>query len=176
MWRIRSACSGCAASAHAAAPPSKLMKLRRLIRSRQKRTFSSARRMSALPSKADILTQRITDPKTEIAAGYSKQHRRALAVIGWRKRYQARKVRPRSFWELVMSCYSHSERDTAFAAPRKFSFRAVLSRIADHLHRARDRPGAYRLSQERSSRRARPGNNDIRDRQPLPLKRQQNGS
>jgi len=38
-----------------------------------------------------------------------------------------------------MSCYSHSERDAAFAAPRKFSFRAVLSRLADHLHRARDR-------------------------------------
>ena|SRR6516165_8273973 len=142
MWCIRLACSACAASAHAAAPPSKLMKLRRLIRSRQKRTFSSARRMAALPSKADVLTQRITDPKTEIAAGYSKQHRRALAplaVIGWRKRYQARKVRPRSFWELVMSCYSHSERDAAFAAPRKFSFRAVLSRVADHFHRARDR-------------------------------------
>src|SRR6516162_10347144 len=94
--------------------------------------------MSALPPKADILTQRITDPKTEIAAEYSKQHRRALtplAEIGWRKRHQARKVRPRSFWELVMSCY----RDAAFAAPRKFSFRAVLSRVADHFHRARDR-------------------------------------
>jgi hypothetical protein len=39
-------------------------------------------------SKADILTQRITDPKTEIAAEYSKRHHRALAplaVIGWRK-------------------------------------------------------------------------------------------
>ena len=98
--------------------------------------------MSALPPRADILTQRITDPKTEIAAKYSNQHRRALAgltVIGWRKRHQARKVRPRSFWELVMSCYSHSERDAAFAAPWKFSFRAVLSRVADHFHRARDR-------------------------------------
>ena len=38
-----------------------------------------------------------------------------------------------------MSCYSHSERDAAFAAPQKFSFRAVLSRVADHFHRARDR-------------------------------------
>jgi hypothetical protein len=38
-----------------------------------------------------------------------------------------------------MSCYSHSERDAAFAAPRTFSLRAVLSRIADHLRRARDR-------------------------------------
>ena len=98
--------------------------------------------MSALPPRADILTQRITDPKTEIAAKYSKQHRRALArlaVIGWRKRHQARKVRPRSFWELVMSCYSHSERDVAFAAPRTFSLRAVLSRIDHNLRRARER-------------------------------------
>ena len=38
-----------------------------------------------------------------------------------------------------MSCYSQSERDAAFAAPWKFSFRAVLSRVADHFHRARDR-------------------------------------
>ena len=38
-----------------------------------------------------------------------------------------------------MSCYSHSERDAPFAAPRKFSFRAVLSRVADRLRRARDR-------------------------------------
>jgi hypothetical protein len=37
-----------------------------------------------------------------------------------------------------MSCYSHSEKDAALAAPWKFSFRAVLS-FADHLHRARDR-------------------------------------
>ena len=97
--------------------------------------------MSALPPKADVLTQRITDPKTEIAAEYSKQHRRALtplAEIGWRKRHQARKVRPRSFWELVMSCYSHSERDAAFAAPRTFSLRAVLGRVADHLRRAHE--------------------------------------
>src|SRR6516225_4518702 len=99
--------------------------------------------MSALPPRADILTQRITDPKSEIAAEYSKQHCRALApltVIGWRKRHQARKVRPRSFWELVMSCYSHSERDAAFAAPWKFSFRAVLSRVADRLFGLAERP------------------------------------
>ena len=38
-----------------------------------------------------------------------------------------------------MSCYSQSERDAAFAAPLKFSFRAVLSRVADHLRRARER-------------------------------------
>ena len=38
-----------------------------------------------------------------------------------------------------MSCYSHSERDAAFAAPRIFSFRAVLSRVADHFRRARER-------------------------------------
>jgi hypothetical protein len=37
-----------------------------------------------------------------------------------------------------MSCYSHSERDAAFA-PRTFSFFAVLSRVADHLRRARER-------------------------------------
>jgi hypothetical protein len=36
--------------------------------------------MSALPPKADILTtQRTTDPKTGIAAGYSKQRGRVLA-------------------------------------------------------------------------------------------------
>ena len=29
--------------------------------------------MSALPPRADILTQRITDPKTEIAAKYSQE-------------------------------------------------------------------------------------------------------
>ena len=38
-----------------------------------------------------------------------------------------------------MSCYSHRERDAAFAAPQTFSLRAVLTRIADHLRRARDR-------------------------------------
>jgi hypothetical protein len=38
-----------------------------------------------------------------------------------------------------MSCYSHSERNAAFAPPRTFSFFAVLSRVADHLRRARDR-------------------------------------
>ena len=38
-----------------------------------------------------------------------------------------------------MSCYSHSERDVAFAAPRTFSFRAVLSRVADHFRRGRER-------------------------------------
>ena len=38
-----------------------------------------------------------------------------------------------------MSCYSHSERDAAFAAPRTFSLRAVLGRVADHLRRAHER-------------------------------------
>jgi len=38
-----------------------------------------------------------------------------------------------------MSCYSHSEKDAAFAAPRTFSLRAVLSRVVDHLRRARER-------------------------------------
>ena len=38
-----------------------------------------------------------------------------------------------------MSCYSHSERDVAFAAPRTFSLRAVLSRINHNLRRARER-------------------------------------
>ena len=38
-----------------------------------------------------------------------------------------------------MSCYSHSERDAAFAAPRTFSVGAVLTRVADHLRHARDR-------------------------------------
>ena len=35
--------------------------------------------MSALPPRADILTQRITDVKTGIAAGCSKQRGRVLA-------------------------------------------------------------------------------------------------
>jgi hypothetical protein len=38
-----------------------------------------------------------------------------------------------------MSCYSHSERNAAFAPPRTLSFFAVLSRVADHLRRARER-------------------------------------
>ena len=38
-----------------------------------------------------------------------------------------------------MSCYSHSERDEAFAAPRTFSLRAVLSRIDHNLRYARER-------------------------------------
>jgi len=38
-----------------------------------------------------------------------------------------------------MSCCSHSERDAAFAAPRTFSLRAVLGRVADHLRRAHER-------------------------------------
>jgi hypothetical protein len=38
-----------------------------------------------------------------------------------------------------MSCYSHSERDAAFAAPRTFSFGALLRRVADHVRRARER-------------------------------------
>jgi hypothetical protein len=38
-----------------------------------------------------------------------------------------------------MSCYSHSERDAVVAAPRTFSFWAVLSQVADHLRSARDR-------------------------------------
>ena len=38
-----------------------------------------------------------------------------------------------------MSCYSHSETDAAFAVPRTFSFFAVLSRVADHFRRARER-------------------------------------
>ena len=38
-----------------------------------------------------------------------------------------------------MSCYSHSERAAAVTAPRTFSLRAVLSRVADHLRRAHER-------------------------------------
>jgi hypothetical protein len=38
-----------------------------------------------------------------------------------------------------MSCYSHSEGDAAFAAPRTFSVRAILSRVTDHLRRAHER-------------------------------------
>ena len=38
-----------------------------------------------------------------------------------------------------MSCYSHGQRNAAFATPRTFSFFAVLSRVADRLRRARER-------------------------------------
>jgi hypothetical protein len=38
-----------------------------------------------------------------------------------------------------MSCYSHCQRGATFVAPRTFSLRAVLSRVADRLRRARDR-------------------------------------
>jgi len=38
-----------------------------------------------------------------------------------------------------MSCYSHSERAAAVTAPRTFSVRSVLSRVADHLRRAHER-------------------------------------
>ena len=38
-----------------------------------------------------------------------------------------------------MSCYSHSQRGATFVAPRTFSLRAVLSRVADRLRHARDR-------------------------------------
>jgi hypothetical protein len=38
-----------------------------------------------------------------------------------------------------MSCYSHSEIGAPFAARWTFSLRAALSRVADHLRRARDR-------------------------------------
>ena len=37
-----------------------------------------------------------------------------------------------------MSCYSHSEKDAAFGAPRTFSLGAVLRKAADHLRRARE--------------------------------------
>ena len=44
----------------------------------QKQTLEHVRAMSALLPKADILTQRITDLKTGIAAGCSKQRGRVL--------------------------------------------------------------------------------------------------
>jgi len=110
----------------------------------QKRTSEQVRAVSALPPKADILTQRITDPKTGIAAGYSKQRGKVLRECSLSSnrvevKSSSEESSPSSFWELVMSCYSHCQRGATFAAPRTFSLRAVLSRVADRLRRARDR-------------------------------------
>src|SRR5262249_8976001 len=57
------------------------------------------------------------------------------AVIGWRKRHQARKVRFGSLSCLATRIVKEALRLLCL----EFSLRAVLSRVADRLRRARDR-------------------------------------